>query len=37
MVRAPASFINMMLWPEFEALSQALTSHLKNIMRSIIR
>ncbi len=36
-VRAPASFINMTLWPEFEELSQALTSHLNDITQRIIR
>ena len=37
MVRAPASFVQMTLWPEFEELSQALTTHLDEITRKIIR
>lgn len=37
MVRAPASFVTMTLWPEFEELSRALTSHLNDITRKIIR
>ena len=37
MVRAPASFVQMTLWPEFEELSHALTSHLDEITRKIIR
>ena len=37
MVRAPASFIHATLWPEFEDLSQALTAHLDEITRKIIR
>ena len=36
-VRAPASFVRMTLWPEFEELSQALTSHLDEITQKIIR
>lgn len=36
-VRAPASFVQMTLWPEFEELSEALTSHLDEITRKIIR
>ena len=35
-VRAPASFVNMTLWPEFEELSRALTTHLNDITRKII-
>lgn len=37
MVRAPASFVQVTLWPEFEELSRALTSHLDDITRKIIR
>ena len=37
MVRAPASFVKATLWPEFEDLSQALTAHLDDITRKIIR
>ena len=37
MVRAPASFVNATLWPEFEDLSQALTAHLHEITRKIIQ
>jgi len=31
MVRAPASFVREVLWPEFEELSEALTTHLLEI------
>jgi hypothetical protein len=37
MVRAPASFVQSTLWPEFEELSRALTAHLDEITRKIIR
>ena len=37
MVRAPASFVQATLWPEFEELSRALTAHLDEITRKIIR
>ena len=37
MVRAPASFVQITLWPEFEELSLALTAHLDEITRTIIR
>ncbi len=37
MVRAPASFVHVTLWPEFEELSRALTTHLDEITRKIIR
>jgi hypothetical protein len=37
MVKAPASFINGVLWPEFEELSDALTMHLLEITEKIIR
>jgi hypothetical protein len=36
-VRAPASFVQMTLWPEFEELSGALTAHLHEITTKIIR
>jgi len=36
MVKAPASFINTVLWPEFEELSNALTFHLLEITEKII-
>jgi len=37
MVRAPASVVQATLWPEFEELSRALTAHLNEITRKIIR
>lgn len=37
MARAPASFVNATLWPEFEDLSRALTAHLHEITRKIIQ
>lgn len=37
MLSAPASFVRMTLWPEFQELSQALTAHLDEITRQIIR
>jgi hypothetical protein len=37
MVRAPASFVQLTLWPEFEELSGALTAHLDEITRKIIK
>ena len=37
MVRAPASVVNQVLWPEFEQLSQALRAHLLDITDRIIR
>jgi hypothetical protein len=37
MVRAPASFVQLTLWPEFEELSGPLTAHLDEITRKIIR
>lgn len=37
MVRAPASFINGTLWPEFQELSDALSAHLMVITERIIR
>src|SRR3546814_5500693 len=36
-IRAPASFVQMTLWPEFEELSSALTAHLDEITTKIIR
>jgi hypothetical protein len=36
-VRAPASFVQLTLWPEFEELSGALTAHLDEITRKIIK
>src|SRR3546814_3142578 len=36
-IRAPASFVQMTLWPEFEELSSALTAHLAEITTKIIR
>lgn len=37
MVRAPASFVRNVLWPEFEELSDALNTHLLEITEKIIR
>ena len=37
MLRAPASFVREVLWPEFEELSDALTRHLHEITERIIR
>jgi hypothetical protein len=37
LVRAPSSFMQTMLWPEFEELSDALTAHLLEITEKIIR
>ena len=37
MVRAPASFVNRVLWPEFQKLSDALSAHLLDITNRIIR
>lgn len=37
MIRAPASFVRSVLWPEFEELSDALTAHLLEITEKIIR
>ena len=37
MVSAPASFVRDVLWPEFEELSDALTTHLLEITEKIIR
>lgn len=37
MVRAPASFVNRVLWPEYLELSDALSAHLLDITNRIIR
>jgi hypothetical protein len=37
LIRAPASFVNGVLWPEFEELSNALMLHLAEITETIIR
>lgn len=37
MVRAPASVVNTVLWPEFQELSDALSAHLLEITDRIIR
>lgn len=37
MVRAPASFVNRVLWSEFQELSDALCAHLLEITNRIIR
>ena len=37
LIKAPASFVNRTLWPEFEELSDALTRHLLEITEKIIR
>ena len=36
-IRAPRSFIESVLWPEFEELSAALTTYLSEITEQIIR
>ena len=36
-VRAPKSFIDQVLWPEFEELSAALTDYLSEITERVIR
>ena len=36
-IRAPKSFIEQVLWPEFEELSAALTSYLSEITERVIR
>jgi hypothetical protein len=36
-VRAPKSFIDKVLWPEFEELSAALTAYLSEITEKVIR
>jgi tRNA nucleotidyltransferase (CCA-adding enzyme) len=37
MVRAPDSFQKKTLWPEFQALSQELTTHLSELTARVIR
>ncbi len=36
-VRAPKSFIDQVLWPEFEELSAALTDYLSEVAERVIR
>ena len=36
-IRAPKSFVEQMLWPEFEELSAALTAYLSEITERVIR
>jgi hypothetical protein len=36
-VRAPKSFIDQTLWPEFEELNAALTDYLSEITERVIR
>jgi hypothetical protein len=36
-IRAPKSFVEQVLWPEFEELSAALTAYLSEIMEKVIR
>ena len=36
-IKAPVNFVRTMLWPEFEELSDALTSHILEITEKIIR
>ncbi len=36
-IRAPESFIEQLLWPEFEELSAALTAYLSEITERVIR
>ena len=36
-IRAPKSFIDKVLWPEFEELSAALTAYLSEITEKVIR
>ena len=36
-IRAPKSFIEQVLWPEFEELSAALTAYLSEITERVIR
>jgi hypothetical protein len=37
MVRAPATFQNQTLWPEFQALSKELRTHLDELTEKVIR
>ena len=36
-IRAPKSFVEQILWPEFEELSAALTAYLSEITEKVIR
>jgi hypothetical protein len=36
-VRAPASFVNVILWPEFDSLNEALSSYLMQVTERVIR
>ncbi len=36
-IRAPKSFVDQVLWPEFEVLSAALTDYLSEITEKVIR
>jgi len=36
-IRAPNSFVEQVLWPEFEELSAALTAYLSQITDKVIR
>lgn len=36
-IRAPESFVDQVLWPEFEALEAALTAYLSEITERVIR
>lgn len=36
-IRAPKSFVDQVLWPEFEELSAALTTYLSEITEKVIR
>ncbi len=36
-IRAPTSFVEQVLWPEFEELSAALTAYLSEITERVIR
>ena len=36
-IRAPNSFVDQVLWPEFEELSAALTAYLSEITEKVIR
>ena len=37
LVRAPKSFLQEVLWPEFDELSDALTAYLAEITEKVIR
>jgi hypothetical protein len=37
LVRAPESFVNAVLWPEFQELDKALTCYLAEVTNSVIR